>query len=107
MENINDQILQRIQKAKELRAQGINPYRSKFVVGESTASLVNHYSGLDKHSLEEKRIPCSVAGRIMTLRSFGKATFAHIQDAQGKIQIYLKKDLLGEDLYALFQKLDI
>jgi lysyl-tRNA synthetase class 2 len=107
MEELNDQILMRIQKVKELRSLGLNPYRSKFPVETSTAFLLERYASADPKELEEKKVACSVAGRIMALRSFGKAAFCHIQDAEGRIQIYMKKELLGDDAYALFQKLDL
>ena len=59
-----------------------------------------------KKSLEAEHITCSLAGRIITMRDFGKAAFAHIQDSTGKIQIYLKRDVLGEK-HNLLKKLDI
>lgn len=57
--------------------------------------------------MEEKKIQVSYAGRVMTKRGKGKAGFAHIQDLQGQIQIYVRKDIVGESAYEVFQQLDI
>jgi lysyl-tRNA synthetase class 2 len=103
----NDLMQQRIQKVKELRAMGVVPFGRKFRVRDTTAALIERYGDLDGAALEERKVSCILAGRIMALRSFGKATFAHVQDAHGKLQIYAKKDHVGEEDYRLFQKLDV
>ena len=57
--------------------------------------------------LEKERITVSVAGRVMAKRSFGKASFSHIQDSTGKIQLYFQKNTLGDAAYELVKKIDI
>ncbi|MCL6617580.1 MAG: lysine--tRNA ligase, partial [Anoxybacillus ayderensis] len=65
------------------------------------------YGHLSKEELEEKQIHVSVAGRIMTKRGKGKAGFAHIQDLTGQIQIYVRKDDVGEEQYEIFDTSDL
>lgn len=106
MEEINDLIEQRIKKLEELRQSGIEPFNGSFYAEDSAADLLNKLDSVAKEALEAKPVFCSLAGRIISMRDFGKAAFAHIQDATGKIQVYFKKDMLGEK-YLLIKKLDI
>lgn len=106
MEETNELIEQRLKKLSELRDAGIEPYQGQFEQDANAGDLLETYEGRSQEELEQKDISASVAGRVIALRSFGKATFAHIQDATGKIQVYLKRDVLGEK-YALVKKLDI
>ncbi len=106
MEEINEQVEQRLKKLKELKEQGIDPYQQSFNPLNRALNLHNAYASYDKDSLESELIEVSVAGRVIALREFGKAAFAHLQDSTGKIQIYLKKDALG-DSYSLLKKLDV
>ncbi len=104
MEEINELIEQRIKKLEELRRAGIEPFGGAFYAENHANDLHNEYSSMSKESLEENTVNCSLAGRIIALRDFGKAAFAHIQDTTGKIQLYFRKDLLGEK-YSLVKKL--
>ncbi len=106
MEEINDLIEQRINKANDLKDMGIKPYGDPFEASDHASDVMNKYAETTKETLEAEHISCSLAGRIMTMRDFGKAAFAHIQDSTGKIQIYLKRDILGEK-HNLLKKLDI
>ena len=106
MEDINELMEQRIKKVSDLREMGIKPYGDPFDASDHTAELMSKYSDTTKESLEAEHITCSLAGRIITIRDFGKAAFAHIQDSTGRIQIYLKRDVLGEK-HNLLKKLDI
>ena len=107
MEDINDLISQRIKKLEELRSIGINPYGNSFRVNDSSGAITDKYSSLSAEELAAKQHHCTLAGRIIALRSFGKAAFAHIQDNDGRIQIYIKKDIVSEDAYSVFKKVDI
>ena len=107
MEDINDLISQRIKKLEELRSIGINPYGNNFRVNDSSGAITDKYSSLSAEELAAKQHHCTLAGRIIALRSFGKAAFAHIQDNDGRIQIYIKKDIVSEDAYSVFKKVDI
>ncbi len=106
MDEINELIEQRIKKLSEMREAGTEPFGSTYSAENHAAELHEKCSTLTKESLETNTHTCSLAGRIVAMRDFGKAAFAQIQDATGKIQIYFKKDVLG-DQYALLKKLDI
>jgi len=106
VEEVNELIKQRIKKVEELKELGIKPYGGPFPATDHAAELNLTYAESSKQDLESKPIECSLAGRIVALRDFGKAAFAHIQDGTGRIQIYLKRDVLGER-YKLLKKLDV
>ncbi|MCX7770975.1 MAG: lysine--tRNA ligase [Proteobacteria bacterium] len=99
-------IQQRIKKLETLRNLGIEPYNGIYEPSANTYDILKEYGSLDKEILEKKNINISVAGRVILLRDFGKAAFAHLQDSKGKIQIYLRKDILGEK-FQLIRYLDI
>lgn len=106
MEEINELIEQRFKKLNELRGIEIDPYNGRFNPEATAGALRTSYGSTPKENLEAEPVNTSIAGRIVAMRDFGKASFAHIQDATGKLQIYLKKDVLG-DKHALMKKLDI
>jgi lysyl-tRNA synthetase class 2 len=106
MEEINDLIEQRIKKLEELRQTGIEPFGSSFYAEDHASELLNKFDSVAKETFEADHVFCSLAGRIISMRDFGKAAFAHIQDSTGKIQVYFRKDLLGEK-YFIVKKLDI
>ncbi len=107
MEDYNELIQQRMKKLAEIGAMGKKTYAGRFDVSASALSLGNTYGGKSKEELEAEHAEVIVAGRIVAMRSFGKACFSHIQDGSGKIQVYFQKNTLGEDAFALFKKLDI
>jgi len=106
MEEINELIEQRIKKLAELRQSGIEPFGSSFYAEDHASELLNKFGSVAKEALEANPVSCSLAGRIISMRDFGKAAFAHIQDTTGKIQAYFKKDMLGEK-QIIVKKLDI
>lgn len=88
---------ERLKKLKELEKKGIFPYHElSFDVTHHSKEILDNFA-----KLENKEV--SLAGRIMSLRKHGKLSFAHIQDEQGKIQLYIKADELGKD-YSLFEE---
>jgi lysyl-tRNA synthetase class 2 len=107
MEEHNELIQQRFKKLAEISAMGKRPYAGRYEVTASAEGLLAGYGSAAKEALEKERVTASVAGRIVALRSFGKACFAHIQDGTGRIQVYFQKNTLGEDRFNLFKKLDI
>jgi lysyl-tRNA synthetase class 2 len=106
MEEINELIEQRIKKLGELRQSGVEPFGSTYSAEDHASELHEKCNTLTKEALETDPVRCSLAGRIVAMRDFGKAAFAHIQDATGKMQVYFKKDMLG-DQFPLLKKLDI
>ncbi|ABS20447.1 lysine--tRNA ligase [Bacillus cytotoxicus] len=106
-EELNDQLLVRREKLHNLREQGIDPFGKRFERTHSSKELLNLYGEFSKEELEEKAISVSIAGRIMTKRGKGKAGFAHIQDLHGQVQIYVRKDAVGDEEYELFKTADL
>ena len=102
-----EQIKQRRSKLTELRENSIafpTDFRRNVIAGE----LLARYSELSKDELEAEPLRFQLAGRIMTRRVMGKASFVHIQDMSGKIQLYVTRDLLPENFYnEQFKKWDI
>nr|WP_233435366.1 lysine--tRNA ligase [Cytobacillus kochii] len=90
-----------------LREQGVDPFGKRFDRTHQSQQLVEEYSQFEKEELEEKEIPVTIAGRIMTKRGKGKAGFAHIQDLSGQIQLYVRKDAVGEEAYEVFTSADL
>ncbi|MFC7061789.1 lysine--tRNA ligase [Halobacillus seohaensis] len=106
-EELNDQMQVRREKLNSYREQGLDPFGSKFERTALADELTSQYDEFTKEELEEKQIPATIAGRIMTKRGKGKAGFAHIQDLSGQIQLYVRKDAIGEDAYEIFKSADI
>jgi lysyl-tRNA synthetase class 2 len=106
MEELNVLIQERLKKLQNLKDAGIDPYGVPFDVKDKAGDIRSAYGDKGKEELEQESITCTVAGRIVALRGFGKAAFAHIQDVTGRIQVYFKKDVLGDD-YKLLKSLDI
>jgi lysyl-tRNA synthetase class 2 len=106
MEEINELIEQRMKKLEELRQSGIEPFGGSFHADSKASELLNKYASVEKETLEADPVHCSLAGRIVARRDFGKAAFAHIQDTTGKIQVYFRKNIL-EEKFLLLKKIDI
>ncbi|HMN16099.1 MAG TPA: lysine--tRNA ligase [Ignavibacteriaceae bacterium] len=97
--SFNELIKRRYEELDEIIKQGILPFEYSFNVDSDSEKIKNNFA-------EGTEVNVSIAGRIMAIRRMGKASFAHIQDHKGKIQIYLKKDEIG-DAYDIFKLLDI
>ncbi|OPX35632.1 lysine--tRNA ligase [candidate division KSB1 bacterium 4484_188] len=100
MDELNQLSLQRREKLVKLREMGINPYPYKFDRTHVSSDIIENFDRLNEQEV-------SVAGRIMSNRRMGKAAFFHIQDFHGRIQIYLKKDVVGEQKFEMYKLLDI
>ncbi len=98
MKNLNEIIKQRIKKLDEIRRKGIDPYGRKFEEIHPIKEIKERF----KEGLLVK-----VAGRIIALRSHGKSAFLDIRDELERIQVYIKKGLISEDDFWLFERLDI
>jgi lysyl-tRNA synthetase class 2 len=97
---MNELMERRREELKELIAKGINPYPYKFDRTGYSKDVIDNFKD------DNPQQDIAVAGRIMSIRRMGKASFCHIQDSAGKIQIYLKKDDLGE-IYDAFKLMDL
>ncbi|VTY22786.1 lysine--tRNA ligase [Streptococcus anginosus] len=107
IEELNDQQLIRREKMAALAEQGIDPFGKRFERTADSAQLKEKYSDKTKEELHELAEAATIAGRLMTKRGKGKVGFAHIQDREGQIQIYVRKDTVGEENYQIFKKADI
>ncbi|MFD1606679.1 lysine--tRNA ligase [Oceanobacillus luteolus] len=94
-------------KLVNLQEQGVDPFGGKFARTHLAADIIKDYELFSKEELQEKDIPVVVAGRIMTKRGKGKAGFTHIQDMSGQIQVYVRKDAIGDEAYDVFNTLDL
>ncbi|RDY66523.1 lysine--tRNA ligase [Halobacillus sp. SY10] len=107
-EELNEHMRVRRDKMNTHREQGIDPFGDKFDRTDYAQDLIEKYDQYTKEELEEKQFPATIAGRIMTKRGKGKAGFAHIQDLTGQIQLYVRKDEIGEEAYDnLFKSADL
>ncbi len=102
----NHLIAERRHKLASLRAQGI-AFPNDFVPEHRASSLHARFGEQDQATLASLAQPASVAGRMMLKRVMGKASFATLQDSTGRIQIYLERNSLGEDIYDSFKQWDI
>jgi lysyl-tRNA synthetase class 2 len=107
MEPINELVAVRKEKEEALRELGIETYPQDRGPYTTTDDVEERFGNIDHDELEKNEERVSVAGRIMAFRDFGKSTFLHIQDRKGKIQIYIRKDMLKEPGYDVFKKFDI
>ena len=98
--SINQIIDFRKEKLNKLKELGINPYPHKFSPSHKSIEILDGFNNL------ENKIVC-IAGRIMALRKMGKASFIHVMDEKGRIQVFIKKDNVGENIYDAFKLMDI
>ncbi|MFQ6676933.1 MAG: lysine--tRNA ligase [Fidelibacterota bacterium] len=98
--SLNEIIRFRREKLDALKEKGVNPYPHNYNPTHTSGEALAKYD-----ELEGKDV--TVAGRIMALRKMGKASFFHIQDMGGRIQVYIRRDDVGEDAYAHFKLMDI
>ena len=107
MEKLTEQEQIRRQKMEELRERGIDPFGHAYERTHRSGDIRREFGECSKEELEEKNVTVKIAGRIMTKRRQGKAGFMHIQDLDGQIQIYVRKDEIGDDAYEIFKKSDM
>lgn len=106
-ENENDLIAQRRQQLQELRDNG-TAFKNDFKRDSLATDLLQQYGDKTKEELEQAAVKVAVAGRMMSRRIMGKASFAHVQDMSGKVQLYVRRDDLPEGLYNTgFKKWDV
>lgn len=102
----NHLIAERRNKLAQIREKG-QAYPNNFVPEDFAADLHNKYGELDKETLDPQENPAKIAGRMMLKRVMGKASFATLQDSTGRIQVYLDKKNIGEEIYEEFKHMDI
>ncbi|MDB6095253.1 MAG: lysS [Verrucomicrobia bacterium] len=98
----HDQHAVRRQKLAEMRTAGVDPFRANFATTHFSGDAIKlHVDGQDN------AVTVSVAGRLVVIRDMGKSQFVKILDQQGQVQLYVKKDVVGDAAYAAFKKLDL
>ncbi len=100
-ENLTDQEQQRRLKLENLREAGIDPYPARAHRTHTTAQAI---AALKEAAEGAAPVEVAVVGRLVSIRVMGKSSFAHIEDNSGRIQLYLRRDLLGDDPYAMFRQ---
>ncbi len=104
---LEDELLkQRLAHIRDIEALGYRPYGRRFEFTHTVAAILAGYGAKTAEELEP-RVPVRIAGRVMTIRHMGKAGFAHLQQEGERLQIYVKKDAVGERDFQLFKSLDI
>ncbi len=99
-ENINELKRVRLEKLKELREMGIDPFGRKYERNAMAQEIIDNFAAMEGKTVR-------IAGRIMSKRRHGKAGFGNVQDLSGQVQLYFRKDDIGEEKYELFKKLDM
>lgn len=107
VEELNDQMLVRREKMEKLREEGIDPFGKRFDRTHDSEELHATFDQYTKEELNAQELTASIAGRMMTKRGKGKVGFAHLQDREGRIQIYVRKDAVGETAYDIFKHADL
>jgi lysyl-tRNA synthetase, class II len=98
----HDQHAVRRQKLADLRAAGTDPFCANFSTTHFSQDAIKAYVDGQDYA-----VPAAVAGRLVVIRDMGKSQFAKILDQQGQIQLFVRKDALGDEAYAAFKKLDL
>jgi len=106
MEEENELLKKRREKADLLKSDGIDLYPNDVQVDSNSESLKKRFNNLSEEELVKIDERFTLAGRIMAVRDFGKSAFVSIQDCKGRIQAFLRKNALGEKGFSLFKKLD-
>ncbi len=106
MEDLNVVMRERMEKAEEIEREGTPIYPNGYPVPHCIHDLLNDHGTRSAEELEEKSEAFTIAGRIVSVRSFGKSIFMHLLDTGGRIQIYIQQNNLSKEHYALVKKLD-
>ncbi len=106
MSSHDEQVQHRRAKLAELVQLGVDPYPHAFNRRHTSSALVERYGERDKQALEGERIDTVTSGRILAIRSFGKANFLVLSDGRAKIQAYIRQDALPELDFQIFTRLD-
>jgi lysyl-tRNA synthetase class 2 len=107
IEELNDQMLARREKMETIREKGLDPFGKRFDRDYTAEALHQKFDEQTKEELHELAETATIAGRMMTKRGKGKVGFAHIQDRTGQIQIYVRKDAVGEEAYEIYKHADL
>jgi lysyl-tRNA synthetase class 2 len=104
---LTDQEIVRREKIQKLIDKGVDPFGQKFLTTHHSTEVKKLAEGKTHDDLESLAIQTSVAGRVVLLRNMGKASFITLQDKLGTIQAYIRKDVIGEESYSIFELADL
>ena len=111
MENQSEEenriVAERKEKLKRIKESYGEPYPNKHKPSARAKKIIDEYDSMDRADLEKKRIPVSLAGRVILKRNQGKTTFCVLKDSTEKIQLYLNRDVLGQEKYSLQKLIDL
>src|SRR4030043_574691 len=107
MEKTGTVIEERIKKAETLREMGVNLYPAGYKYNITASEVMKRFGHMGEEELERQGGSFSMAGRIMSVRNFGKASFIHIKDSSGLLQAYIRKDRIDSRKYEIFKLMDI
>ncbi len=95
------------QKVKELRSKGLSLYPSGFKRDITVEEVVRRFGNMDNAELKGIADTFALAGRVMSIRDFGRTVFIHIKDGTGRLQAYIRRDRVGDDSFEIFTYLHI
>lgn len=107
MDDLNEQMEVRRQKLLTLKESVYPLYPNDFRPTHLTSEIFSRFGSAAEDQLKEESARFSLAGRIVGIRSFGKASFFHVEDRKGRLQVYARKDRLGKQAYEFFRSLDL
>jgi lysyl-tRNA synthetase class 2 len=103
----SDQVVQRRANLEELRKLGVDPYPHRFDPQASVEEIVEAHGAKDGEALDAEQVVTRTAGRIVAIRSFGKANFLVLSDGKARVQVYIRQDALAERDFQIFKLLDL
>ncbi len=106
-DELNEVVKNRVVKSCELLEAGVSLHANGFIKRNDVAAIAAEYNGSDEEVLAALNREFSLAGRIVSLRSFGKVAFFHLMDASGRMQCYAAREDMGEEAYNVFKKFDL
>ena len=107
MDNLSSVLKDRRKKTQDLIESGVHVFRNDFKDPQAISDVVLKGEQLGTEANEVPDTSYRIAGRVMSMRKFGKAAFFHVQDATGRMQAYAKSDTVGEEAYTIFKKWDV
>ncbi len=107
MDKLTPVIKERIDKGERLKAMGVNLYPSGYHPDMSISEVISRFGHMEGEALEKESRSYALAGRIISRRDFGKASFIHIKDRTGRIQAYIRKDKVSDKEFKIFKLTDI
>lgn len=97
----------RLSKLRRLEEAGVRAYPNDFKPNTTTSELRERFGKLDQKELEKNKDLFNVAGRVMAIRTMGKACFLDLKDREGQIQVYIRKEIVGDEAYSRLNFIDV